>query len=163
MSLDWGLLICGNPGLAWTPDCVTNDSNQINNNYWTTYSHWLWANFVEHSIRDDSTCEGKLYCKWEEIRVDNGKCVVPQYVRIKTITSRWINRLDPSKFDVSKLSGQIKVSNFRYQKCLSPDCTSFEDGYSCSAWLISMTLSFMTMCIQRQTLVAIKCMQPNLE
>ena len=63
-------------------------------------------------VRNDGTCEGKLNGKWEEERIDNGKSVVPQYVRIKTITGRRSNIFKPSEFQMSKLSRNISYYFF---------------------------------------------------
>ena len=58
-------------------------------------------------VRNDGTGEGKLNGKWEEERIDNGKSVVPQYVRIKAITGRRSSIFKPSEFQLSKLSRNI--------------------------------------------------------
>ena len=58
-------------------------------------------------VRNDGTGEGKLNGKWEEERIDNGKSVVPQYVRIKAITGRRSSIFKPSEFQLSKLGKTI--------------------------------------------------------
>ena len=40
-------------------------------------------------VRNDGTGEGKLNGKWEEVWVDNGQGVVPQYLRVQAITGWW--------------------------------------------------------------------------
>ena len=59
-------------------------------------------------VRNDGTGEGKLNGKWEEERIYNGKSVVSQYVRIKTIAGRRSSIFKPSEFQMSKLSRKTK-------------------------------------------------------